>query len=192
MPLPAILLGLAQLAPSILGLFSSNETASKAASVVSEVAKAVTGKPTDDAALEALKADPKLLIEYQQAVTARAVALYQEETKRLEAVNSTMKAEYASGDKYVARWRPTFGYVACFTWALQGSIVFGVLGYLAIAEPDRLARTILAMKDLMQVMAEHWLYAMAVLGIAVWKRSDDKKEAKGESGGILSGLFGKK
>jgi len=192
---PAIL-ALAQLAPSILGLFTSNDTATKAAGVVSTVAKAITGKGTDEDALAVLKADPKLLIEYQQAVTAQAVALYQEETKRLEAVNATIRAEYASGDKYVARWRPTFGYVACITWLLQGVIVFGVVAYVAVWQPDRLSRTLLAITQLVQALSEHWLYALAVLGIAVWKRSDDKQVAAGAPPegplGALKGLFAKK
>lgn len=175
---PAIL-ALAQLAPSILGLFTKNETAARAAETVSTVARVITGKDSDAGALEVLKADPKLLIEYQQAVTAQAVALYQEETKRLEAVNATIRAEYASGDKYVARWRPTFGYCACVTWVLEGLIVFGVMAYVVIAEPGRMAEVIGALTAMMKAMAEHWMYALAVLGIAVWKRSDDKKVAAG-------------
>jgi len=195
MAFTAALLGLAQLAPSIMGLFTKNETAGRAAEVVSSVARTVTGKDTDDGALEALKANPALLVEYQRSIDAHALAMYQEETKRLATVNDTMRAEYASGDKYTSRWRPTFGYAACATWVLQGLIVFGVVAYVVVADPARMVEVIRAIRELMQAMAEHWLYALAVLGVAVWKRSDDKKVAAGQSPAgplaAIAGLFKK-
>jgi hypothetical protein len=180
-----VILGLAQLAPAIMGLFSKNESASKAAEVVSSVARAVTGAPSDDDALQALKADPAKLLEYQNAVNAQALSLYQEETKRLEAVNATIRAEAASGDAYVRRWRPTFGYCVALTWVT----LMGACSYVIVTDPAQAGTVIAAMGSLSAM----WGIALAVLGVAVHERSKDKQVAAGQSPlGVFSGLFGKK
>jgi hypothetical protein len=169
---PAIL-GLAQLAPAIMGLFSKSESANKAAEVVSSVAKAVTGAPTEDAALQALKADPAKLLEYQNAVNAQALSLYQEETKRLEAVNETIRAEAASGDAYVRRWRPTFGYCVALTWVT----LMVACSYVIVTDPAQAGTVIAAMGSLSAM----WGIALAVLGVAVHERSKDKQVAAGQT-----------
>lgn len=180
MVLPVVM-GLAQLAPSILGLFSKNETAGKAAEVVSGVARAVTGKSGDDDALAALKADPALLLQYQQMVSAQAVELYQEETKRLEAVNATMRAEATSADPFVRRWRPFFGYVVALTWA----VLMVAIGIVIVMSPLDAPGVIAATAQLSAM----WGIALAVLGVAVHERSKDKQTAAGRTpDGIMAAL----
>lgn len=173
MAFTAALLGLAQLAPSIMGLFTKNETAGRAAEVVSSVARTVTGKDTDDGALEALKANPALLVEYQRAVDAHALAIFQEETKRLQAVNETIRAEAASGDAYVRRWRPTFGYCVALTWVT----LMGACSYVIVTDPAQAGTVIAAMGSLSAM----WGIALAVLGVAVHERSKDKQVAAGQT-----------
>lgn len=179
------LLALAQLAPSILGLFTGNKTATKAAEVVSTVAQAVTGQGTDEGALAALKADPAKLLEYQNAVNAQALSLYQEETKRLEAVNETIRAEAASGDPFVRRWRPFFGYCVALTWVA----LMGAAAWVIATEPAQAGNVITAMSNLSAM----WAVALAVLGVSVYQRSVDKQVAAGAPPpSLLANLFGRK
>lgn len=166
-PILPIITGLAQLAPTILPLLSRDETAQKAAEAASIVARQITGKESDETALAALKASPTLQLEYQRAMNDHAVAFYQEETKRLEAVNSTIRAEVASSDPYVRRWRPTFGYIGALSF---GAMMFG-LAYTIFDDPAEAANVATAIGSMSGV----WAPLMAVLGVAVWSRSQDKK-----------------
>lgn len=166
-PILPIIAGLAQLAPTILPLLSRDETAQKAAEAVSTIARQVTGQDNDGTALEVLKANPNLQIEYQQAVNDHALGLYQEETRRLEAVNRTIRAEVASADPYVRRWRPTFGYIGALSF---GAMMFG-LAFTIFDDPAEAANVATAIGSMSGV----WAPLMAVLGVAVWTRSQDKK-----------------
>lgn len=56
-----------QLAPTIAGWLGGSKAADVATKVV-DVAKAVTGQPTGDAALAAIQADPNLAMQYQKAM----------------------------------------------------------------------------------------------------------------------------
>jgi len=179
--IPAAIYALAQLAPTVLGLFTKDETATKAAEAVSTVAQAITGKSTNDDALAALKTDPKLLIEYQNAMNAQAISMYQEETKRLESVNATIRAEAASADPFTRRWRPFYGYVVALTWGGQ----MGAISYLVIAEPNQVAAIINAMVALSFM----WVTALSVLGVAVHERSKDKQVAAGQQPAGLLDAF---
>lgn len=71
-PAIALVSGLLQLAPQMVSLFKGGETSEKVAEVAASVARTVTGTSTNDAALEALKADPSKLLEYQAALVAQA------------------------------------------------------------------------------------------------------------------------
>lgn len=176
-----ILMALAQLAPAIIPLFDSDNesTANKAAKAVSDVAKAVTGTDSESAALEALKADPAMLIEYQRGVTERATALYQAETDRLKSVNETIRTEVASSDVYVRRMRPTMGYALILSWS---ALMFGIV-YTIIVNPVESVQVVTAVSSLGLM----WSVALSVLGLYVYKRSEDKKPDAG-SMGVLSAV----
>lgn len=67
-PALALVSGVIQLAPALAKIFGGSETTTEVAEVAAKVARAVTGTESNDAALEALKADPALLIQYQNAL----------------------------------------------------------------------------------------------------------------------------
>ena len=90
----------------------------------------------------------------------------------LTEINRSMRAELASGDAYVRRWRPTFGYAVAFTWVLQ----VGALVYTIVWHPAEATKIVEAMASLGFI----WGVALSVLGISVWKRSVDKARALGE------------
>jgi len=169
MPVP-IIMALASLVPSILPLFTKNETAVAIAETVAGVAHAVTGKGTDQEALAALQADPALLMQFQQATMAHALGLAMEETKRLEAINATMRHEASNEDPYVRRWRPTWGYSTALVWTTQGL----AFAYICAFEPQYAAEVGTGLA----AMTAIWSVALAVLGLSVYSRSKDK-EGKG-------------
>ena len=184
-----IITALVSAAPALIGLFDSAEgggddsTVSKVAKVASDVARAVTGKEDDGDALAALQANPELLLEYQRRTAERAIALYQEETKRLQAVNETIRAEAASSDPYVRRMRPTMGYALILSWSMTMAAVV----YVIVTDPGAASTVIVALADL-SIM---WSVALSVLGLYVYKRSEDKKPVKGPGLGMIGQIAGR-
>jgi len=179
-----ILAALVSAAPALVGLFDSGDdsTVSKVAKVASDVAKSVTGKDDDGDALKALESNPELLLEYQRQTAQRAISLYQEETKRLQSVNETIRAEAASSDPYVRRMRPTMGYALILSWTMT----MGAIVYTIVTDPGSASAVIVALADL-SVM---WSVALSVLGLYVYKRSEDKKPPAGGFG-VLGKIAGR-
>jgi hypothetical protein len=181
-----IIAGLISAAPALVGLFENGAaggdggTAAKVARIASDVAQAVTGKRDDGEALKALEADPELLLAYQRQTAQRAISLYQEETKRLQSVNETIRAEAASSDPYVRRMRPTMGYALIFSWTMTMAAVVFVI----VSDPGAASAVIVALADL-SIM---WSVALSVLGLYVYKRSEDKKPAPSAGTGTGTGL----
>ena len=91
----------------------------------------------------------------------------------LSEINKTIRAEIISNDKYVRRMRPTFGYLMALTWAAQ---MFGI-AYIIIFDTSRAGAVMAAMGSLSAI----WGVGLSVLGIYVYRRSDDKKHGYGES-----------
>lgn len=87
----------------------------------------------------------------------------------LSEVNQSLRAEVASGDVFVRRMRPTFGYLMAFTWAAQ---MFGI-AYVIIFDTDKAGVVMAAMGNLSAI----WAVGLSVLGIYVYKRSDEKMGA---------------
>lgn len=164
----SLALGLAQFVPSAIRWLTGDDD-SKAAAIADQVvgvAKTVTGKDTGEDALAAIKADPTLALQLQQSWMAHEVALVQEESRQLAEINATMRAEAASGDGYVRRWRPTFGYAVALTW----TATMGAVSWAIIAEPAQAPAIIAALVNTSPI----WGIALGVLGVAVAKRSQDK------------------
>lgn len=93
---------------------------------------------------------------------------YRESIKQ---TNESLRAEIASQDKYVRRMRPTFGYLMAVTWTAQ---MLGI-AYIIIFDTERAGLIISAMGSLSAI----WGIGLSVLGIYVYKRSEDKKYQNG-------------
>lgn len=89
------------------------------------------------------------------------------EKRTLAEVNRSLRAEVASDDAYVRRMRPTFGYVMALSWGAQ----MGALAWVTVADPARAGAVIEAMASLGTI----WTVGLSVLGIYVYKRSEEKK-----------------
>ncbi|MEI6558578.1 MAG: 3TM-type holin [Rhodospirillaceae bacterium] len=101
----------------------------------------------------------------------------------LKEVNQSARAEIASEDAYVRRMRPTFGYVMALTWGAQMT----ALAYIIVTDPAAAGAVVAAMASLGTI----WSVGLGVLGIYVYKRSDEKRQgAAGDTGdfGSLGGL----
>ena len=85
----------------------------------------------------------------------------------LSEINQSLRAEVASSDSYVRRMRPTFGYLMALTWAAQ---MFGI-AYVIIFNTDKAGVVMAAMGNLSAI----WAVGLSVLGIYVYRRSDEKR-----------------
>ncbi|MCG7585672.1 3TM-type holin [Photobacterium sp. OFAV2-7] len=156
------------------------------------VASALGVENTPEAIEAELRINPEALLtlkklESDERVRLRELAFkyaeLESEERRLATVQqaATMQAEYASNDPFVRRWRPTWGYTLCFSWALMFLGLFMVM----LLEPTETANVINAIVALTPLIS----VALAVLGINIHKRSVDKQVAAGkEPVGISAGL----
>ncbi|MCB1537984.1 MAG: ribokinase [Rhodospirillales bacterium] len=85
----------------------------------------------------------------------------------LDSINQTMRTETQSSDVYVRRMRPTFGYLMAVTWAAQ----MLALAYIIVFDTGRAPVVLQAVESLSTI----WGIALSVLGLYVYKRSDEKR-----------------
>ncbi len=118
-------------------------------------------------ALKSGQITPEQLAEanrHSEKMAEMEIENYQES---LSEINKSLRAEIASEDKYVRRMRPTFGYLMAFTWGAQ---MFGI-AYVIIFDTDKAGVVMAAMGNLSAI----WAVGLSVLGIYVYKRSEDKR-----------------
>ncbi len=144
--------------------------------VVSESLKGINSPVTQGAAKalgeveQALKAGQ---LSQEQVIEAnrhieRLAELQSEDTRAaFEEINKSLRAEIQSEDLYVRRMRPTFGYLMAVTWAAQ---MLGI-AYIIIFDTQRAGYILNSMGSLSAI----WAVGLSVLGIYVYKRSEDKK-----------------
>jgi hypothetical protein len=88
-------------------------------------------------------------------------------------INQSLRAEISSSDVFVRRMRPTFGYLMAVTWAAQ---MFGI-AYVVIFETEKAP----AVLNSMEALSAIWAIGLSVLGIYVYKRSEEKKVIQSSS-----------
>ena len=175
-----ILYALAQFVPGLLH-WAGKDNAAELAAKAMDIAQTVTGKDQLEDQLAVFKSSPELLVQYHKTMNDALVAQLQAETQQLEIVNATMRAEYASNDNYTRRWRPTMGYAVTVAWFLQ----MLALTYVIVFFIDKASQVINAVAALTAI----WGIALAVLGVAVVKRSEDKQTAAGfQPAGIIGSI----
>lgn len=178
--IPALIGALAAIAPGVIKWVTDDDDAARVAEQVGGIAKRIAGADTTEAAIEAIKTDPGLHLDFQRAYLDWEFGMYRAETERLQVINRTVRAEVASQDAYVRRMRPTFGYIMAASWAVQ----MGALGYTIVTAPALAGEVITAMASLSTI----WSVGLAVLGVYVYKRSQDKRPPNPEQLGLLSAL----
>lgn len=106
------------------------------------------------------------------------------ETNKLQIVNDTYREEIKQEDKYVKRWRPTFGYALILTWVMTWSgILYSII--FNVKEAPIIINSLVGTTML-------WGVALSVLGIAVHNRSKDKQLLAGiEPKSLIQQITGK-
>lgn len=124
---------------------------------------------------EVQKHEAALAVQLQQAKIAAETAATVEQTKRAAEVNKTIRAELQAGvagaGMWRTGWRPYIGWIfgTCIGWLL---ICIGVLLLTDPAEVQSAVEGIAALNTVFITM-------LAVLGVTVRARSDDKATALG-------------
>lgn len=95
---------------------------------------------------------------------------HESQSKALSEINQSLRTEVGSDDWYVRRMRPTFGYIMALTWMAQMLAV----AYVMVFETQNAGLLIEAVGALSPI----WGVGLSVLGIYVYKRSEDKKAQK--------------
>lgn len=120
-----------------------------------------------DQALKAGQISTEQITEANRHVERLAEIQNEEFKVSLSEINQSLRAEIASQDQYVRRMRPTFGYLMAITWAAQ---MLGI-AYVIIFDTIRAASVLESMASLSAI----WAVGLSVLGVYVYKRSEDKK-----------------
>jgi hypothetical protein len=177
----SIISGLISIAPSIakwIGGDKAEETATK----IVGIAQAVTGKAGDpQGAVDAIKADPALAMQFQQALMAFELESEREETRRLLSINETMRAESQSEHWPQWSWRPFWGFVSGAAFGAV-CVLCCLLGFKAVESKDMTALNMIP--QLIASFAMLFGIPGAILGVASWKRGQQKIEK------IKSGVVG--
>ena len=120
--------------------------------------------PTDSKGFAAYHSAAKVAIAHIEKIAELEAS---ERKVALEQINQSLREEVGSDDVYVRRMRPTFGYLIAITWAAQ----MLALAYVIIFETEKASIVIEAMESLGTI----WAVGLSVLGVYVYKRSEDKK-----------------
>jgi len=187
-----IALTAAKFLPGLVRLFKG-PSAENVANQVLDVAKQVTGHPDPETAMQQIESDPTLKLKFIELMNPILEKELEEDTKRLQTVNDTMRVEYQTQGLWKSGWRPWFGWVAGTTWGIQAISFVVICIYAIVADPANAFKTIDAMAQLAGAMTIVWGIALSVLGVNITKRSQDKQVAAGqEPFGLLQMLLGKK
>lgn len=119
-----------------------------------------------DAALTTGAINPEAVKEANRHIESMASLDSAEFKTLIEQVNASLRTEAESSDPYVRRMRPTFGYIMAFTWAAQMLAIAAVI----LDNPDKAIIIIQAMDSLDMI----WTVGLSVLGVYVYKRSQEK------------------
>lgn len=166
-PVGAVLdeIGVFDAVADALGLDTSNEKA---------IEEKVKGMTEDQ--LKSLVQLKELEANIAIAEIERENVINQEDTKRIEAVNETMRAEVL-GNPEAGSWRPLFGRWTCYNFYPTVYILLFIIGYTVFTNQfDMLG----LMPSIVGAIIGLYSLPAAILGVASWKRGIEKIElAKG-------------
>jgi ABC-type multidrug transport system fused ATPase/permease subunit len=163
-----IALGLAQFVPKIVQWIGGDKAGAVAQKVIS-VAQQVTGKPSGDQALDALKADPSLVLQFQQAMLAQETTFNQLAVQNAADVNKSLQVEAAAEHWPTYSWRPAIGFATALTLTLVAIVILIAYGGVILANKNPAALAYIP-GMIGAVAALLGAGAMPVLGIASWYR----------------------
>jgi len=162
---------LAKFAPDAIKFFVKKKNVAEAASAVVETAKRITGADSEDAIVRAMENDPELLKSF---LTDVQISLNENETKRFETYHETLRREIASTDRFCRWMRPVFGYSVAAQVNLLIILIFTVV-FKAVFWGGDLNAIGDAIAKISGLLFPVLSIELAVLGVYIKKRSDDKQ-----------------
>ena len=163
-----IAMGLSQFAPQLIKWISGSDKAANVAQKAIDIAKAVTGQATGDAALTALQADPSLVLKYRQSVLDQEVEFEKIAVQNAADINVTMQAESKADHWPTYSWRPAIGFAFAFNlWA--GAINITV-AYAAVMFWGVKIDILSLLPQMLTAQAALNGTALPILGVASWFR----------------------
>lgn len=163
-----IAMGLAQFAPQLIKWLSGSDKAEQVAQKALDIAQVVTGKQGPDA-LEAIKADPNLALQYRLAVLGQELEFEKLAVQNAADVNKTMQAESASEHWPTYSWRPFIGFAVGFNTIAAGVLVLIVFGPVMFGSAPA-AQAISYLPSALGALAAVNATVLPILGIASWFR----------------------
>lgn len=131
------------------------------------ISKAIDADPEAATKLAQIEADKT--VELARIVAQQAMAERQADSADTAQVNETMRAELAAPSGYRAGWRPLFGYMIALS---IGGLFAALIHAIWVAPADTV--------KILEAAANLIVFSLAVLGVSVKKRSDDKAAALGD------------
>ncbi len=131
----SIAFGLAQFAPAIAKLLTGSDKAAEVAGKVVDIAKVVTGQPDGPTALEAIRLDPALALQFKQAVMAQEADL---EKAYLADRQDARRRDVALAQAGVRNDRANWMVAMAAIGTIGGFVAMAVLGYLKAKYPEAL------------------------------------------------------
>lgn len=136
---PAIIMGLAQLAPSLIRYFSGNEMAATVAEKVVGIAQDITGVAPEHT-VQVLQADPQKLLEFQSQVAERQHELDKAYLADMQNARAMQMAALGQEDVFSKR----FVYYFASAWSLFAMLYFCAVTFIDLpAGGQRVADTVL-------------------------------------------------
>ena len=172
-----IALTLAKFAPSLVRWISGSDKAGAVAQKAVDIAQAVTGKSTPEAAVSALEADPNLALQYHKAVLDQETTFEQLAVQNAEDINKTMQTESGSSHWPTYSWRPYIGFAvgtnvfasSALVLIVYGPVMFGV---------QAAAAAIGSLPTALGALAAVNATVLPILGIASWFRGKMQADAR--------------
>jgi hypothetical protein len=135
-----IAVGLSQFVPWVAKMLTGSDRAANVAEQVVNVARAVTGTDSPEAAYDALRADPAKVLEFQQAMATLQADLEKAHLADVQDARALQVAALGQEDRFSKR------FVYCFAaaWSIFAMCYFFAVTFIDVpAEGRRVADTIL-------------------------------------------------
>jgi hypothetical protein len=133
--------------------------------------KLIKADPDAAVKLKAIEANNK--VELEKLMMQKAANDLAADTARLESVNSTMRVEAGSGDKWQRRWRPFWGFITGIAFFLQILVIMYAIVIIPLQAPGIIVA--LASLDIF------WAVPLAILGVSAYHRGKEKRVLAGEN-----------
>ncbi len=153
-------------AGTLLGTLIGGPAGAAIGKAAGSVLAEALGVPDDpDAVAGAVKADPMAASDAINSAQMQA-AIVQAQAEMVKTVNETYRIELQQESWVVRLWRPMWGWCGCLVWTVHGIAYAKALWF----KDFDIIRTIPDMTAFYLVMG-------AVVGVAVWNRTQEKKAA---------------